>query len=284
VTGANSRRGGDRTLSLPIEAYMITAAQLDVLNRAGALLVTQCMAAFGFSYQQMPSPAPAQPGQMARRYGIMDAAAASEYGYHPAPGDGIRAKQIQRQPDSVDSGGRLPAAEWRALTGRSGPQDPASAAVAVRAKVNGRLVPAGGCEGQSRRRVHGDDGAAVAEEQGMVDQINDAGFVASKTDPRVRDVITKWSSCMRDEGYSFPDPMAAVGSADLSRAEPSKRELATAVADMACKLRTNLISTWNRAEASYESQQIKKNAVTLDAYRAHFTAQVRQAAALLSAK
>jgi hypothetical protein len=283
--GAASRPGGDLGLSLPIESYLIRADQLDVLNKAGSLLVSQCMATFGFSYQERPAAAVAQPGQMARRYGIMDAAAASQYGYHPAPGDGIRPKPVTRQAASATSGGTLPAAQWLALTGRGVSQAPAGPAVAPvpTAKVNGHPVPAGGCEGQSKQRVLGEDSTAVASLQGVVDQINDAGFVVSQKDPQVHAGILKWSACMRAKGYTFADPLAAVASADLNQAQPSKPEIATAVADVACKSQTNLISTWSKAEAGYENAQIKKNAVTLNGYRSRFTAHLQQATKTLSA-
>lgn len=283
--GASSRPGGDLGLSLPIESYLIRADQLDVLNKAGSLLVSQCMASFGFSYQQPAAAAVAQPGQMARRYGIMDATAASQYGYHPAPGDGIRPKPVTRQPDSATAGGTLPAAQWLALTGRGVSQAPAApaAGVAPTAKVNGHPVPAGGCEGQSKQRVLGDDSTAVASLQGVVDQINDAGFVASQKDPKVHAGIVQWSACMRARGYTFTDPLAAVASADLNQAQPSKSEIATAMADVACKSQADLISTWNKAEAGYENAQIKKNAVTLNGYRSRFTAHLQQAAKTLSA-
>ena len=108
-------------------------------------------------------------------------------------------------------------------------------------------------------------------------------WVRSRSDPRVAKVIAAWATCMAQKGYSYSDPLPTVGSfARNPGTTASAKEVQTAVADVACKDQTQLISVWHDVNAEYEQKAIDANQLTLDEQKKQLQQVLARAAAVVS--
>jgi len=89
-----------------------------------------------------------------------------------------------------------------------------------------------------------------------------------------------WSRCMAQRGYSYHTPLEAEQHNWPST--PSVGEVATAVADVSCKTRTDLPNTWLTVEAAYQRALIAQNLTALSRFQANFGNLLRRAEALLA--
>ena len=64
---------------------------------------------------------------------------------------------------------------------------------------------------------------------------------------------------------------------------PTKREIATAVADVACKAQTNYLNTWLAVEAAYQQALIGRNVAALSQLQTSFAPLLRRAESALTA-
>ncbi|MFJ9663943.1 hypothetical protein ACIRPP_04865 [Streptomyces sp. NPDC101219] len=81
-------------------------------------------------------------------------------------------------------------------------------------------------------------------------------------DSRVKDVVSKWSACMKSSGYSYKTPSQAVNDERWQGDESdqvARVEIQTATADMACKRRVRYVTTVAAVESAYETRYIKQN-------------------------
>ena len=101
----------------------------------------------------------------------------------------------------------------------------------------------------------------------------------AQTDRRVVAVERAWARCMAQHGYSYHTPQQAQQH-NWPRV-PSTGEVATAVADVSCKVRTDLPNTWLTVEAAYQSALIGQNLTALSQLQANFGNLLRRAEALL---
>jgi hypothetical protein len=249
---------------LPIGRYLFTDAQTSELVAAHSELVAACMKRYGFGYR-VPTASPH--GQLPpneSRYGVMTPEQA-RYGYH------FMAVEIARQQAGAAPAQKPPAvtpAMAAVLSGRSG------------GSVNGRRVPSGGCNAEATTRLGGKNGRYGDPD--IAESIQADSFTRSQSDARVLKVFAAWSSCMRTRGYDYQDPNAAVDDPRWSASrEPTRAEVATAQADVACKRRTNLVGVWSSVESAYQGAAIEANAEALSAAKATMQQELRTAAALL---
>jgi hypothetical protein len=101
----------------------------------------------------------------------------------------------------------------------------------------------------------------------------------TQSDSRVLAVERKWSRCMAHRGYRDNTP----GQAQQHNwpTTPTPIEIATADADVACKVATNLVNTWLTVEAAYQQALITQNLTALSRLQANFGALLRRAEDLL---
>ncbi|MFD9727225.1 hypothetical protein [Streptomyces sp. NPDC059072] len=221
-----------RALKLPLDAYLLTTTDLDVLVRGRESLVRRCLARMGAQY------APKAPGGIAtedneRRYGLADAELAKGYGYH------------------------LPGAQ------KPAPEYPASIVPLVSGEAttfNGAPVPEGGCAGEARRELHE---AELQQAMDIPQRLNMESYRKSQQDPAVTEVGRKWSQCMAESGHEYPDPMSAINDREFSAATPGDHEKEVALADVLCKQKVNLIGVWSKTESTYQQALIASNADVL---------------------
>lgn len=253
-------------LQLPIAAYALTDAQSAQAQYIGQRIVHVCMAKFGFVY---PSPGETGPGaaQLAaalevggsRLWGVSDPVAAREYGYD-LPG-GLTGSAPGKK-------AVLPAAELAVLNGPASPGG-----------QGGQQIPRGGCIGQTSREL----ATAGIGYQGsvLVPQIAEESFVKTLSDPRTLAVFAKWSACMRAHGYVYSSPLAALADPRWNlNAPPTSAEIQTAVTDVACKFKTNLLGVTFAVQSDYENAMIERNAQELAQVKAVVAAEAASLAKL----
>ncbi|MCX5102253.1 hypothetical protein [Streptomyces sp. NBC_00439] len=254
-------------LRLPLNVYLPTPGE----QATGEYLVYRvqqhCMRGYGFRY--LPHLSSDYIGTTvatwreyeSRRYGISERTTAARRGYHlgEEPSE-TRAPQVSTAlsvPEREVLSGRAP--DGRRMT----------------TPVQNRDVPDGGCAGLAERTVHGDRTAKAQRGYDLVARLRGEAFDRSRSHPRVAAVNRKWSSCMRGKGFTYRDPDAAIEDPrwNLLSARPSRAEVAVATADIACKLRTNLLGVNFAVEAEYENAAIAAHPQELAEVRTHKAAE-----------
>jgi len=84
----------------------------------------------------------------------------------------------------------------------------------------------------------------------------DGGPQLPATDSRYVAAVGKWRACMRDRGFDFTDPIAAIGDARWRTPTATANEIATAVADVDCKVSTNTVGIGAALETAYDQRYI----------------------------
>ncbi|GLY79256.1 hypothetical protein [Actinoallomurus iriomotensis] len=103
-------------------------------------------------------------------------------------------------------------------------------------------------------------------------------FKESQSDPQVLDVFEKWSACMAQKGYHYAEPQDASkdgrwkdsgqSTAEAIKAEVTPAEIQTAIAEVECVRKTNMLGISFAIEAEYEKKDIEKNAEALNKLKA----------------
>lgn len=251
-------------LTLPLDAYALTAAEDQVLARAAEARVRECAASFGLDAAgSLPFGTAAESASAAatrhdRRYAVVDPEVAAAHGYHAPTTVDVRREFYEAHTD----------AELEVLVGVA-----ADGSATTRAGV-----PSGGCLGQAARATAAADEAGLRAGEELVSAVQADAWHAAMADPRVVDAFAVWSACMAGAGYQYAAPMEANDdprwwSSEVAGAD----EIATAVADVACKSSTGLIPVWSAVEAEHQTALIAENRAGFDAYRAALDAQVAAA-------
>ncbi|MGW0704260.1 hypothetical protein ACWD0A_34275, partial [Streptomyces sp. NPDC002867] len=233
------------TWRLPIEAYGPTAAQTRLINQARDMVIDDCMKEAGYPDWKPAPDLPPLGGKTLTdwRYGIHDAALAATRGYKPAL-EQQKAYDAAMQEGAVDE---------------SGASDSALRSCAAEA----------------------DGPAPRADASSLAQQVGSDSFQAATKDPAVIAVFEKWSSCMKEKGYTYKHPLEPVD--DPRFTDPydiSKEEIATATADIACKKQYDVARVWFNAEAGRQQKAIKANQAAFDTMRAEAKSAVSKANAV----
>ncbi|MFI0447445.1 hypothetical protein [Actinomadura sp. 6N118] len=242
-------------LTLPLDAYSPTRAQRRSIQVAKKALMTRCLEGLGLK-ADLPNPrnTPFQPNT--RRYGIAEEARAGTFGYS--------APEISKRPRQP---GLSPEVE-RAVFGKGSPT------------VRGKKIPDGGCEGKADQML----GAGIPDPKPDLTAVGRLGVATlerSARDSRVRAVFAKWSACMKRSGFNYSTPVDANSDRafiDSRTHDVTKRETATALADVRCKKETNLINVWAGVETAYQKIAIAQNKPVLTSVRKVLDTRIRNAA------
>jgi hypothetical protein len=266
--GSVAARPPDAGLTLPLDAFALTAAEDQVLARAAEARVRECAAGFGLD-TSAADPLPfgtaadadaAVATRHDRRYAVADPEVAAMYGYHPPATADVRREFYEAHTS----------AELEVLVGVTAAGAPTSRAG----------VPDGGCLGEAARAVGDEaaDEAGLRAGEELVSEVQAGAWHAAMADPRVADAFAAWSACLSDAGFDYAAPMQANDDPRWWASEVAgAEEIATAVADVACKESTGLIPVWSAVEAEHQEAWIAEHRAGLDAYRALLDAQVASA-------
>lgn len=246
-----------KQISLPFDAYLLTAEQ-DKLNlKANSLLIRKCAERFGIQ-TTMPVGLNPTPNELnARRYGIVDGKRAQSFGYRPE----------ESLAENDDKGEWNPSPAEMAVLGMS--DDGSGAALKDSA---GKGLPEGGCIGEADRALGG------AQPPAPVDVVD--VFKSAEGDSRIQAAWKRWSTCMKDAGYDYKSPWQPNNAKWPS--EVTKKEIDTAVDDVKCRQSTNLVGIWMGVEAAYQRKAIDANPESFAAMKVWHDNRVRKAAEALN--
>ncbi|MFC9312493.1 hypothetical protein ACFTWH_35355 [Streptomyces sp. NPDC057011] len=200
-----------------------------------------------------------------RRYGIYDAEAARERGYHP-PKDLL---DKQRALEASQNQNKL-SVEAQAVASGKG-----------QSELNGKEIPVGGCQGEVARHLL--TGIKNIPKASLVDELAAQSYDRSLQHSRVREAFGQWSNCMKESGYNYRSPMDANNDRAFASEEPTQVEMDTAAADISCKNKTHLIAVWSAVDSAYQKRAIEGNAPQLTQIREAQVTQVKNATSSVGA-
>jgi hypothetical protein len=212
---------------LPADRYDFTPQDYQRSKRALALLVRQCMADHGHPDFPLDPRYPSDPFvtiAFSTDSGALDLDTARTWGYGWDP-----AKSLASRP----KGRRMTYAEYADW-------------------------PA--CNAEADRRLM--RGIDVRHDWLYADRRAIEVDKAVKRDPRLRAAWDVWSRCVADQGFTrYPDPVAAYADDAWQRGSDgntlhSRRERATAVADVTCKRRHHTAELWHTVRAQEQAADI----------------------------
>ena len=148
----------------------------------------------------------------------------------------------------------------------------------------------GGCYGSAQHEVSGDEQDLYSDPkfEDLNESISEL-YMSVQTDPRVTEASAKWADCMADAGYDeFTSPDDAMtslneaqnelyswegevdeeytGPSDAAIAEFRELEIATAVADFACKQEADLDKISQKVQFELEEAFVKDHKAAIDEY------------------
>ncbi|MBT2450209.1 hypothetical protein J7F03_24660 [Streptomyces sp. ISL-43] len=265
-----------KDLVFPLAAYLPTPQQHAVLDVAQDVLIDQCMKRYGLRYDQRRKADPAATSDGALRYGVSSEADATRYGY-------ANPRLVKDKPAQPPMGPneRLILAGPEADMSKPGPksQEEAEKSAEGTSTVAGQTVPAGGCLGESARKLHTPTDDTV--DNMAVQGFGLDSFARSREDSRIRAVLGQWSARMAKQGHKVDDPVKAPSQLGLKPADLNgPRAIAAAQQDVACKKETNLVGVWFSVETAYQKRVIEQNAEMLDLAKKQHEERMRLAATL----
>jgi hypothetical protein len=92
----------------------------------------------------------------------------------------------------------------------------------------------------------------------------DGGPTVPTSDSRWVAAAAAWSACMKAKGFSYATPLAAISDVAWRGTTVTATQIATATADVSCKISTNLIGTGMTVQAAYDRQYIDAHRTQLD--------------------
>jgi hypothetical protein len=216
-------------LALPFDRYRLSFAEESEIGRARTVLAQACLRERGVRLDvphDVRTPGVLDLTPNLRRYGVVDEATATQFGYHfPRT-----AAEARRQWDNDRWSNSLTEPQRMALFGE------------------------GGCTEQ----------ADIALTDVDDDFFVDADFQSLRTsgaDPRVVAATAAWRACMAEQGFDYPDPNAAISDRrwDLDAVDIPAAEVDTALADVRCKASTRFVETWHAVEVGVQQEEIRRD-------------------------
>lgn len=247
---------------MPFSWYILRESELrGSIREAEGILIQQCMERAGFDF----APAEYQPDRdyLRNRYGLSDARDAAERGYLPIDAD---TTEPLEPPLPADPG--LRAAFLATLRGTPEEQSAVEILDPVTGLAIATQVVFGGCLGEANTTLFGSSTAFVdyyARDFYLQQAIADAHSRAM-TDSRVVAAQDAWSECMATNGHTYSfiyEPF----NVPWPTPRPSQSEIATAVADVACKQHSEFIGITSSVEAELQQQFIDANPELLSSIR-----------------
>lgn len=253
---------------LPLDAHRLSQREYISVQRASWRLTRDCVRRFGGEYT-LPEAAvtnnlPNFEHDNDRRYGLFDPESAATRGYNVPP---------DQLPKQIDRSITWNPTDTEKLLVRGVPEGSAN----VPKDVAGNPLPGGGCQGEADRELA--DGVTRPADEHLANQLSVETHRRAETDSRVRDVVAKWSECMKRAGYSYRTIWEPN---DKKWPEPAgAEEIATAKADVACKLETNLVAIWYQVETAYQKRTIEQRAQELTLTQDYARTMARNAARIV---
>ncbi|MBX3086885.1 MAG: hypothetical protein KF742_00215 [Cryobacterium sp.] len=264
-------------IRLPLDTYLPTAEAIRTMQHGVYEAVANCMTGFGLDFEVQPVwyqtvsmfPVDGSEFTNAGLYGLLDAEHAVHDGYHAGPTtvEGVESARRQAE-EEAESWQNLPDDYLNVLGAESGGGTYA-----------GKAIPQGGCFQAGKLQVEG----SGIELLRLYEEISSQSWTSASQDSRVHSVFAAWSECMARAGYSYQSPWEANDDRRWGTATVSQLEIETAVADVNCKMQTNLAGIYSAVQSAYERRLIEEHAGELNSAVNSFQRAVERAEAILSA-
>lgn len=215
-------------LALPFDRYRPDFAQEAEIERARTTLVRACLHGSLDVPVQDTAPGALDRSPNLRRYGVIDEASATDFGYH-----------FPRTPEERKRQGEQ--RRWSA-----GLTDTQRTALAT-------------CADQAETTLTKVDDAFLAD-------WDFRSLRTSGADSRVGAAVSAWRTCMAEQGYGYADPAAAISDPrwNLDDARIPEAEKDTALADVRCRAAAKLVETWHDVEAAGQDAEIRRDPARFD--------------------
>jgi len=231
-------------LRLPLDDYLWSVDDLTRISLARRAIINRCLQGFGVDVV-LPRPVTGIGPRtwMERRYGLTDSRDAALVGY------GLGERDPSKQPRESDPD--LSPIALAVLTGEGA------------ALTRGRPLPTGGCSEEAHRVLNGRaSGKDHKADTFLPQRLSMESFELSRRDPRMVEAFDTWSACMRAAGHHYEDPLAPF--TDKSAQGVTQFAIDTAIDDVKCKKRTNLVGIWYAVESAYQNVLIEDHRTELD--------------------
>ncbi|WP_392900476.1 hypothetical protein [Streptomyces sp. LN699] len=236
-----------------MEAYLPSDEERRHMAQAKGTLIGDCMKRAGYG-QWHPAPELPKVGSKTLtdwRYGIHDGRLAQSRGY--------RAEASEQA--AYDAAVNVGAVDGTSALGPDGQ------ALQV-------------CRGEVRNLLKGD----VVDYGEEAQKLGNEAFLRSKEEPAVVAAFAAWSSCMKEKGYTYKQPLDASDDPRFGSRDVTQEEIATAVADIACRDRTHVAKIWWEAETRLQTASLEKHAESLNKSRKDMDTAAKAAADVLAGK
>ncbi|MFF4224252.1 hypothetical protein ACFYZH_15500 [Streptomyces abikoensis] len=243
--------------------YQPTPAQARIISQARETLTRQCAGRYGVTLTPEPELPPLGPkNTMDWRYGIHDRELTARRGYQ------VDDAQQARYDAALRAQAKLPRPSQDTAVVVSGTRLPpdvlaATSPQAQKGIVAGKPVPDGGCGGEAQRTL----GTTTQGVSPLVARLMTASYPQSMKEPDVKHVFAQWSACMRERGFHYDAPMDA-NDDPAFRPSPegvTRKEIATAVADLDCREAHHVAEVWHTAETRLQDQAVTQYTAPLAA-------------------
>jgi hypothetical protein len=270
-------------------ARQLTSKDRALLYLTEEKLVARCMGNKGFRYSATPIPtSELREASTPRWYGNDDEVVARQQGYGVSSGRRATALGVadRAQDPNARLVQRLPPADQQryteALFGRV--QDYQQVALPNGKRMS---VSVSGCVADARRQLYGD----VREYLRLTHVVTNLGAEVYRlvvADSRYLHALDAWRGCMRQRGYGYDSPGAAVeaigalaGASAASRAAARGTEVRVAVADARCAARSRLVAVANELDRKYDARVAHEQAGAILALQRLRAAALERAKALI---
>jgi len=237
-----------------LDSYTVSPGQQERGDRAQVLLERACLDRFGLSWSgpgedELATGKAMVAARIASRFGLVDLAQATRYGYHQPPWSITGLAGRHADADGIKPGSDLVGVLYGGA-----------------ATMGGRAVPTGGCRGEAARQLA--SGTTPATDVTLVTRLLAEANRRTLADPRITELFQRWSACLADAGYQQPTPVAVAQDPRWRQdTPPDAAEIAMATADVECKERTAYLSTMVTVTAEHQRVLIAEHAPDLDALR-----------------
>lgn len=250
---------------LPFDAYHRSDSDLAALQLAVVERLSDCAREYGVDVTyggDYLRPSDNSRTMWGGRLGTLDAAHASQYGYHASP-DGAWAPVggfYLKDPSNIQ-----PAPDENAEQGLIVTYGPSSEeSTTVPRDSAGVPVPLGGCLAQVEEAT---GGALVSDNEVTAELIN-----LSLVDDRVARATTEWSACMSASGYDYDLVQGPAES--FSLALITQQEIEVALADVKCTDESRWADVFYAILHDYQAQAIQRHPDDFGAVLASQTARL----------
>jgi hypothetical protein len=239
-------------ISRPLDKYIPTVEDVEQYDKALYMLTDRCMSSFGLSAQPITisglEKAAAKVKVATALYGYFDTAADPKAGYDRISDDSDDSRILEKTNTAT-----VHSVEY----GEDSTRQPVTT-------YNGKAVPSGGCRGVAKRQLGADEPSPFAY------TVPGQPPSVPQSDSRLKSANGRWSKCMSEKGFKYSTPVDAyldprwapprgASDAQFKAFKHSPEEVATAQADISCKISTNYMGTMVALEAAYDDEYIASN-------------------------